>query len=44
VSSEWNNVYYGQETNAADILLRTRVHNKQATELLNVVASAAKPK
>jgi lipid-binding SYLF domain-containing protein len=44
VSSEWNNLYYGQDTNAADILLRTRVHNKQASELLNVVASAAKPK
>jgi lipid-binding SYLF domain-containing protein len=42
VASEWNNLYYGQETNAADILLRTRVHNKQASELLNVVASGAK--
>jgi lipid-binding SYLF domain-containing protein len=42
VSDEWNRAYYGQETNAADILLRRTVHNRQATELLNVVSKAAK--
>jgi lipid-binding SYLF domain-containing protein len=42
VSSEWNALYYGKETNTADILVRANVHNKQASELLNVVASAAK--
>ena len=42
VSDEWNKVYYGKSTNAADILLRKSVQNKQASELLNVVATAAK--
>jgi lipid-binding SYLF domain-containing protein len=42
VSSEWNSLYYGKETNTADILVRASVHNKQASELLNVAASAAK--
>ena len=42
VAHEWNKLYYGQDTNTADILLRMTVHNKQASELLNVVASATK--
>jgi lipid-binding SYLF domain-containing protein len=42
VSDQWNNLYYGKETNATDILLRKSVQNKQASELLNVVAKAAK--
>lgn len=42
VSSEWNSLYYGKETNAVDILVRASVHNKQASELLNMLASAAK--
>jgi len=44
VSEEWNQIYYGKPTNAADILLRNNAHNRQASELLNVVASAAKKK
>jgi SH3 domain-containing YSC84-like protein 1 len=40
-SDEWNKIYYGQEVRPADILVRGSVHNKQATELLNLVASAA---
>ena len=42
VSSEWNSLYYGKETNTADILVRSSVQNKQASELLNMLASAAK--
>jgi len=42
VSDEWNNIYYGKPTNAADILLRKSAQNRQASELLNVVAKAAK--
>jgi len=44
VSEEWNKIYYGKPTNAADILLRNSAHNRQASELLNVVATAAKKK
>lgn len=38
----WNRLYYGQTVHAPDILVRMSVHNKQASELLNVVAAAAR--
>ena len=41
-SDEWNNLYYGQPVRPADILVRGTARNKQATELLNLVTSAAK--
>jgi lipid-binding SYLF domain-containing protein len=40
-SDEWNDAYYGRSVHPADILVRESVHNKQASELLNVVAKAA---
>jgi lipid-binding SYLF domain-containing protein len=39
-ADEWNRLYYGQTVHAPDILVRMKVHNKQASELLNVVAAA----
>ena len=41
-ADEWNQLYYGQTTHAPDILVRMNVHNKQASELLNVVAAAVR--
>jgi lipid-binding SYLF domain-containing protein len=41
-ADDWNGLYYGQRVDAIDILLRTKVHNQQAKELLNVVARAAR--
>jgi lipid-binding SYLF domain-containing protein len=41
-ADEWNRAYYGQKVQAPDILVRMTVHNKQASELLNIVAAAAK--
>jgi SH3 domain-containing YSC84-like protein 1 len=38
----WNRLYYGQTVHAPDILVRMNVHNKQASELLNVVAAAGR--
>jgi lipid-binding SYLF domain-containing protein len=43
-SDEWNRIYYGKSVKATDILVRGNTSNKQATELLNLVASATKPK
>jgi lipid-binding SYLF domain-containing protein len=42
VTEEWNDVYYGQSADTADILVRMKVHNRQASELLNMLASASK--
>jgi lipid-binding SYLF domain-containing protein len=41
-ADEWNREYYGQPVRATDILVRGTIANKQASELLNLVASAAK--
>jgi len=41
-ADEWNRLYYGQTVHAPDILVRMSVHNKQASELLNVVAAAVR--
>jgi len=41
-ADEWNRLYYGQTTHAPDILVRMSVHNKQASELLNVIAAAVR--
>jgi lipid-binding SYLF domain-containing protein len=38
----WNRAYYGQKVHAPDILVRMTVRNKQANELLNIIAAAAK--
>ena len=38
----WNQLYYSQRVQVADILVRKTVHNRQADELLNLVATAAK--
>src|ERR1700730_4918452 len=38
----WNRAYYGRAVNPRDFLVRESVHNKQANELINVVAAAAK--
>jgi lipid-binding SYLF domain-containing protein len=42
VSTDWNDLYYGRSVNATDILIRRNVHNGQASELLNMLASATK--
>ena len=41
-SDEWNRIYYGRAVTVTDILYRESVRNKQANELINVVAAAAK--
>src|SRR5215813_2430806 len=40
-ADEWNRAYYGQRVHAPDILIRTAVRNKQASELINLVTRAA---
>ena len=42
-ADDWNRLYYGRPVHAPDILVRMDVHNRQASELLNLVAMAAKP-
>jgi lipid-binding SYLF domain-containing protein len=41
-ADSWNRQYYGHAVGVPDILVRETVHQKQANELLNVVAAAAK--
>jgi SH3 domain-containing YSC84-like protein 1 len=41
-ADDWNQLYYGQKVQVADILVRMSVRNAQAKELLNVIAMAAK--
>jgi len=41
-ADSWNRLYYGKAVTAPDILIRESVHQKQANELINVVAAAAK--
>lgn len=41
-ADKWNRLYYGHAVSAADILVRESVRHKQANELINVVAAAAK--
>jgi len=43
-SDAWNRAYYGQAVHAPDILVRTSVRNKQASELLNLLTAASKSK
>jgi lipid-binding SYLF domain-containing protein len=40
-ADDWNRLYYGQRVDAVDILVRIKVRNEQAKELLNVVTKAA---
>jgi lipid-binding SYLF domain-containing protein len=41
-ADEWNRTYYAKSVHAPDILVRMNVHNKQANELLNLLAAATK--
>ena len=41
-ADDWNQLYYGQRVQVADILVRRSVRNEHAKELLNVIAMAAK--
>ena len=41
-ADEWNRTYYGKSVHAPDILVRMNVRNKQANELLNLLAAATK--
>ena len=41
-ADDWNERYYGQRIDATDILVRKKVNNPQAKELLNVITKAAK--
>lgn len=40
-SEQWNEIYYGKPVGATDILVRMNVHNKQASELLNLLNAAS---
>jgi lipid-binding SYLF domain-containing protein len=42
-SEQWNEIYYGKPVRATDILVRMSVHNKQASELLNLLDAASHP-
>ena len=42
-SEQWNEIYYGKPVHATDILVRMSVHNKQASELLNLLNAASHP-
>lgn len=42
-SDEWNQIYYGKPVRASDILVGMTVHNKQASELLNLLTAATRP-
>jgi lipid-binding SYLF domain-containing protein len=41
-ADQWNRLYYGRAVTPADILVKETVRNKQANELINVVAAAAR--
>ena len=41
IADDWNQLYYGQRVQVADILVRNDVYNDQAKGLLNVIALAA---
>jgi lipid-binding SYLF domain-containing protein len=42
-SDQWNRIYYGKPVRPVDILLQASVHNRQATELLNLLNAATRP-
>ncbi|HEX7273573.1 MAG TPA: lipid-binding SYLF domain-containing protein [Casimicrobiaceae bacterium] len=42
VADDWNDLYYERSVDTTGILIRRSVHNRQANELLNMLASAAK--
>jgi lipid-binding SYLF domain-containing protein len=42
-SDQWNGIYYGKPVHAADILVRGSVHNRQASELINLLTAATQP-
>jgi lipid-binding SYLF domain-containing protein len=42
-SEQWNEIYYGKPVRATDILVSMSVHNKQASELLNLLYAASHP-
>jgi len=41
-ADDWNRLYYGRPVHATDILVRMEVHNRQSSELLNLVANSTK--
>ena len=41
-SNDWNHLYYGREVDTSEILLRRTAHNRQANELLHLLALASK--
>lgn len=41
-ANDWNHRYYGREVDASEILLRRTAHNRQANELLHLLALASK--
>ena len=41
-ADQWNRLYYGHAVTPTDILVKETVRNKQANELINVVAAAAR--
>jgi SH3 domain-containing YSC84-like protein 1 len=41
-ADQWNRLYYGRAVAPTDILIKETVRNKQANELINVVAAAAR--
>ena len=41
-TDDWNQIYYGQAVQASDILVRHTVHNRQANELIGLLATATK--
>ena len=41
-SDEWNRIYYGQAVQPTDILVRRKVHNPHANQLLGVLTKASR--
>jgi lipid-binding SYLF domain-containing protein len=41
-ADDWNRLYYGRAVQPSEILVRQAVHNRQANELLGLLATAAK--
>ncbi len=41
-ADDWNEMYYGHAVNAADVLVRQAAHNRQANELLGLLATATR--
>ena len=42
VANDWNKIYYGRPVSASEILVQRTVQNRQAKELLGLLAQASK--